>query len=57
MLDEIFRLYQEYCKLRNKVRNLTIKTIKSKEKEIAKHIKDNPKNFWHYTQSRMKTCT
>jgi hypothetical protein len=42
--------------LRNKVRNLTRKAIKSKEKEIAKHIKDNLKKFWHYTQSRMKTC-
>jgi len=41
--------------LRNKVRNLTRKAIKSKEKEIAKHIKDNLKKFWHYTQSRMKT--
>jgi hypothetical protein len=36
-------LVTEYCKLRNKVRNLTRKVIKSKEKEIAKHIKDNPK--------------
>ena len=50
-------LVTEYCKLRNKVRNLTRKVIKSKEKEIAKHIKDNPKKCWHYTQSRMKTRT
>ena len=50
------QLYQEYCKLRNKVRNLTRKVIKSKEKEIGKDYKDNLKKCWHYAKSRMKTC-
>ena len=49
--------YEEYCKVRNKVRNLTRKAVINKEKEIAKEIKKNPKKFWQYTQSKTKTRT
>ena len=47
--------YEEYCKVRNQVRNLTRKAVVNKE--IAKEIKKNPKKFWQYTQSKTKTRT
>ena len=49
--------YEEYCKVRNQVRNLTRKAVINKEKEIAKEVKKNPKKFWQYTQSKTKTRT
>ena len=49
--------YEEYCKVRNQVRNLTRKAVINKEKEIAKEVKKNPKKFWQYTQSKTKTGT
>ena len=47
--------YKEYCKLRNKVKSLTRKAVKNKEIEIAKDVKNNPKKFWQYTKSKIKT--
>ena len=49
--------YKEYCRVRNKVKSLTRNAVKSKEKEIAKEIKNNPKKFWQYTKSKTKTKT
>lgn len=49
--------YREYCKLRNQVKTLTRKAVKSKEKEIASEIKENPKKFWSYVNSKTKTRT
>ena len=39
------------------MRNLTRKAVINKEKEIAKEVKKNPKNFWQYTRSKTKTRT
>ena len=45
----------QYNKLRNQIRRLTRKGKKIMEKNIAKEAKSNPKNFWKYTQSKLKT--
>ena len=47
--------YRECCKLRDKVKSLTCKAIRNKEKDIVKDIKFNPKKFWQYTKKRTKT--
>ena len=44
-----------YRKLKNQIRRLTRKGKKIMEKNIAKQIKTNPKSFWSYTQSKLKT--
>ena len=51
------KVYKEYQKLRNQVRRSTRKAHKQYEKEIVEHIKENPKKFWSYTQSKLKTKT
>ena len=48
---------KEYQKLRNQVRRSTRKAHKQYEKEIVKQIRGNPKEFWSYTQSKLKTKT
>ena len=45
----------KFRQLRNQVRRLTRKGKKIMEKNIAKNIKSNPKAFWKYTQSKLKT--
>ena len=45
----------EYNRIRNQVRSLTRKSKKIIEKNIAKNSKSNPKAFWKYTQSKLKT--
>ena len=45
----------QYKKLKNQIRRLTRKSKKILEKEIAKNSKSNPKAFWKYTQSKLKT--
>ena len=50
-------VYKEYQKLRNQVRSSTRKAHKQYEKEIVRQIKGNPKKFWLYTQSKLKTKT
>ena len=44
--------YREYCKSRNKVKNLIKKIRKEKERDIANSIKTNPKTFWQYIKSK-----
>ena len=44
-----------YNRLRNQIRGLTRKSKKIMEKEIAKNAKSNPKAFWKYSQSKLKT--
>ena len=45
----------QYNRLRNQIRRLTRKSKKLYEKNIARNAKDNPKVFWKYTQSKLKT--
>ena len=47
----------QYNRLRNQVRRLTRKSKKLIEKDIAKNSKSNPKAFWKYSQSKLKTRT
>jgi len=47
--------YDQYAKARNQARNATRKGIKTLEKKIAKDIKQNPKAFWRYVNSKTKT--
>ena len=45
----------EYTRARNKVRTLLRKAKRFFEKGIAKQCKKNPKGFWAYTRSKLKT--
>ena len=45
----------EYKKLRNQIRKLTRKAKKVTEKNIARSVKGNPKAFWKYSQSKLKS--
>jgi hypothetical protein len=44
-----------FKRLRNKVRNLTRKTVINREEEMVKNIKGKPKVFWRYIGSKLKT--
>lgn len=46
---------QEYRKIRNQVRKLTRSGRAKYELDIAKDIKENPKRFWSYVNSKTKT--
>ena len=45
----------QYNRLRNQVSKLTKKIKKIKEKTIARNAKSNPKAFWKYALSKLKT--
>lgn len=45
----------QYKKITNQIRRLTRKAKKLTEQVIAKNSKNNPKAFWKYTQSKLKT--
>ena len=47
-------IYQEYCRVRNQVRQITRKAVRNREKEIAKQCKRNPKIFWQYVRSKLE---
>ena len=49
--------YKEYTRQRNKVRTMTRKLQRDLEKEISRTAKENPKKFWGYVKSKMKTKT
>ena len=46
---------EEYNRLRNQVRDLTRKNKIYREREVAKNIKKDPKKFWKFVNSKMKT--
>ena len=50
--QEFIKMEMEYRRLNNQIRNETRNAVKSKEKDIARHVKDNPKMFWKYVQSK-----
>ena len=45
----------QYNRLKNQIRRLTRKGKKLYEKNIATNVKSNPKAFWQYTHSKLKT--
>ena len=46
---------REYRRVNNQVRQQTRNAVKLKEREIATHVKDNPKIFWKYVTSKTRT--
>ena len=47
--------YQTYARARNQAKNEVRKALKDYEKSIASEIKTNPKKFWSYVNSKLKT--
>ena len=45
----------QFARTRNNLRRLTRELRRSFEKQLASNIKENPKSFWHYVNSRTKT--
>jgi hypothetical protein len=45
----------EYAKARNQAKKSCKQGVKQMEKDIATKIKHNPKMFWKYTNSKLKT--
>ncbi len=58
METKLSKTYREYCKVRNKVKNMLKFFRKQKERNISKNIKNNPKAFWKYIKSKtsVKSC-
>ena len=46
--------YENYCKMRNKVRKITRTNALKHEEAIASKIKSNPKVFWNHVNSKLK---
>jgi len=44
-----------YTQARNALHSLTHNLRKQFERQIANNVKENPKAFWNYARSRMKT--
>jgi hypothetical protein len=57
MEDRSKEKHREYCKARNKVKRLTRRDRKEREKQIAESAKTNSKNFWKFVKSKRKTKT
>ena len=49
--------YQEYAKARNAAKTETRRAVRDFEKEVAKQAKKNPKAFYRYVNSKLKTRT
>jgi len=47
--------YKEYCMCRNKVRGITRTLRKEFEYQVALRAREEPKNFWNYANSKLKT--
>lgn len=49
--------YKEFCKIRNKVRNITRKQQKQFETNLALKSKSNPKAVWKYIKSKTQVTS
>jgi hypothetical protein len=49
------KVHQEYCRTRNKVKNLINKIRREHERSISRQVKTNPKRFWQYIKSKSNT--
>ena len=47
--------YARFCRCRNELRKLTRKLRSDFEKQLLSEVKSNPKSFWRYANSRLKT--
>ena len=43
-----------YCRLRNQAKRYCREALKNYEKNVAKQVKDNPKAFWKYVNTKLK---
>ena len=57
METKVGQQHQKYCRERNQVRKLTRKVKKQLEMHIAKQVKEFPKKFWSYVNSKTKTVS
>ncbi len=48
------KTHSEFCRLRNKVKNLTRQNRKKFEKDLSKQAKSNPKAVWKYINSKSR---
>ena len=48
---------QEYKRVNNQAKWACRKAVKQFEKRVAKNYKSNPKSFWSYIRSKLKTKT
>ena len=55
METKLQKNYLEYCRARNKVKNMITYFRKQKEKIISMDVKKNPKAFWKYISVKTKT--
>ena len=55
METKLQKTYLEYCRVRNKVKNMITYFRKQKEKIISMDVKKNPKAFWKYISVKTKT--
>ena len=55
METKLQKTYLEYCRVRNKVKNMITYFRKQKEKIISMEVKKNPKAFWKYISVKTKT--
>ena len=55
METKLQKTYLEYCRVRNKVKNMITYFRKQKEKIISMDVKKNPKAFWKYITVKTKT--
>jgi len=49
--------YQEYARARNAAKAETRRAMRDYEKEVAKQAKKNPKDFYKFVNSKLKTKT
>ena len=55
METRLSKYYTDYCRVRNKVKNMTKYFRKQKEKSISSNVRKNPKAFWKYAGSKINT--
>ena len=55
METRVQKTYLEYCRVRNKVKNMITYFRKQKKRNISMDIKKNPKAFWKYISMKTKT--
>ena len=54
METKLQKTYLEYCRVRNKVKNMITYFRKQKEKIISMDVKKNSKAFWKYISVKTK---
>ena len=53
METRLSKYWTDYCRVRNKVKNMTKYFRKQKEKSISSNVRNNLKAFWKYDGSKI----